>query len=99
MKGSGELAVLERGAMLDATMNTPGWSVVLDMLEEQVQSAVADLLACQSPDPAIVHRYQLRARLARDIQSNLLHNLRETVRAAKSGPAPATPTEYLPGIN
>lgn len=85
--------------MVDATMSTPGWSVVEDVIEGLVETTRQELLNCQSSDTELVFKLQLRARLAIEIQRGLKHELHEIVSASKRTPATAEPTTFLPGTN
>lgn len=87
----------ERAAMLDATLSSPGWQVVLAAMDAQVERARADLLECQSADPHVVHLYQLRARVAAEFARNLRHELSELARSVR--PVPQSPESYLPGTD
>lgn len=64
----GELSVLEQvqaGEKVAATMDTPGWEIIVDLLEQQQQKILSDLL--ESPKVLDAAEYAARLGEARGI--------------------------------
>lgn len=84
--------VRARGARLQSTVNSSGWSDVLDILESLVAEAEFHLMNYNGSDAATVFALQKRARSMREMFERAQHQIQATIEAAAVA-QPSSPAE------
>lgn len=90
------LKLFERGKFLYDLTFSPGWDVLLDMMESIVAEAEANLFNSTSSDPQVIVAYQKRANAYRAFFHRFQLDVNEAIRVAKEIPLTATQNP-LPG--
>lgn len=92
------IKLFERGKYLYDLTFSPGWDVVLDMMEKIVEQAEADLFNSTSSDPQVIVAYQKRANAYRAFFHRFQLDVNEAIRVAREVPLAATQTP-LSGVD
>ena len=92
------IKLFERGKYLYDLTFSPGWDVLLDMMETIVAEAEANLFNSTSSEPQVIVAYQKRANAYRAFFHRFQLDVNEAIRVAREVPLTATQTP-LSGVD
>ena len=92
------IKLFERGKYLYDLTFSPGWDVLLDMMESIVAESEANLFNSISTDPQVIVAYQKRANAYRAFFHRFQLDVNEAIRVAREVPLAATQNP-LPGAD
>jgi hypothetical protein len=72
----------EDGRLLQDTLNTPGWQLILDIMEEDVAKAEFQLMNYNGSDPDDLVALHRRARDKREFFQEIQHRIATRIEAA-----------------